>query len=373
MSKHVGAYVLGAVLLVAGCATAPPAADPPRPAEPPEARPVEPAREAPLRVGVIVSTTGSAVLQQYADLVLDGVRLGAEQQSTARRGVELVVRDDGGTAAGAAAAVRELEAAGVRAIIGPLVDEAVMAAARSRGSDQTLIISPTAVSAVSTARNVFALNVVDTRGAAALGGYARRYARVGVLYARSPDMTAQARAFMDAYSRGGHGSVRDAGFDPGATSVAAQLGRLRDGQVEAIFFPATERQLQLVLPQIDYFGLGAAQLMGTESWVSDAARSVPARLLEGAIIATPLWQESPDLAWRDFVELYEAKHRRTLDNPVPALGYDALVLAVRALSGSGPAVRDLRGATGVLSLQDGGVTRKPFLVRILSGRLVPVN
>jgi branched-chain amino acid transport system substrate-binding protein len=371
MSKLSRTYALLAVLGAAACATAPPATDAPSAREP-EERPVE-QRDTPVRIGVVVSATGSAVLQQFGELVLDGARLAAAQQSTPRRTVELVIRDDGGTAQGAAAAVRELEQAGVRAIVGPLVDEAVAAAARGRGSEATVIISPTAVSAVGPGRNVYALNVLDTRGAAALGEWARRYARVGVLYARSPDMTAQARAFMDAYSRGGHGNLRDAGFDPGTTNVAAQLGRLRDGRVEAIFFPASERHLQLVLPQIEYFGLAATQMLGNENWLSDAMRSIPQRLIDGAVVATPLWRESPDIAWTDFVALYEARHRRSLDNPIPALGYDALMLALRAAGGGAVDVSDFRGASGVLSLQNGGVTRRPFLVRLQGGRLVPVS
>jgi branched-chain amino acid transport system substrate-binding protein len=363
-----------AALGAAACATAPVAEGPRTPAEaPPVERPAEARREAPIRVGVVVSSTGSPVLQQYGEMVLEGARLAAERQSTPRRAVELVIRDDGGTAGGAAAAVRELEQAGVAAIVGPLVDEAVTAAARGRSSERTLIISPTAVGAMAPARNVIALNVVDTRGAAALGEYARRYARVGVLYGRSPDMSAQARAFMDAYSRGGHGSVREEGYDPGATTVATQLRRLRDAQVEAIFLPASERQLQLVLTQVEYAGLGSAQLLGNEAWLSDAARGAPQRVLEGAIIATSLWRESPDVAWREFVDLYEARHRRTLDTPIPALGYDATTLAVRAVTGGGAAVQDFRGATGVLWLQNDAVTRRPFLVRLQGGRLIPVN
>jgi ABC-type branched-subunit amino acid transport system substrate-binding protein len=360
-------------LMAAGCATAvPEAADTPRPAEP-QARPAEPAREAPLRVGVVVSTTGSPVLQRYAELVLEGARLGADQQSTARRAVLLEVRDDGGTTAGAARAVRELEQSGVRVIVGPLVEDAVAAAAAARGSDNTILISPTAVAEPAGARNVFALNIVDTRGAAALGEYARRFSRVGVLYARSPEGTRQARAFMDTYGRDGHGTVRDAGFDPGATNVSAPLGRLRDARVQAIFFPASERELQIVLPQVEFFGLADAQLLGTEIWLSEAARGVPERILEGAVIATALWRESPDLAWRDFVGVYENAHRRSLDNPVPALGYDAALLAVHALTTGGAAIRDFRGATGIISLAADGTSRRPFLVRIESGRLVPAR
>jgi hypothetical protein len=66
-------------------------------------------------------------------------------------------------------------------------------------------------------------------------------------------------------------------------------------------------------------------------------------------------------------------HRRSLTNPVPALGYDAATLALRALTSGNSSVTDFRGATGVLSLQSGTVTRRPFLVRIDGGRLVPIS
>jgi ABC-type branched-subunit amino acid transport system substrate-binding protein len=373
MRKYVvGCVALAGVVLASACATAPASAPAPRaPTEAP-ARPAEPGREAPLRIGVVVSSTGSAMLQRSAELVLEGARVGAENQSTARRAVELVIRDDGGTAAGAAQAVRELEQAGVRVVVGPLVEDALAAAAAARGSENTVIISPTAVAEPAGARNVYALNVVDTRGAEALGEYARRYERVGVLHARTPEGTRQARAFAEAYARGGR-TAREAAFDPGATNLSAPLSRLREGRVQAIFFPGSERELQVVLPQVDYFGLAGVQMLGTETWLSDAARGLPQRVLQGAIVATSLWRDSPDVAWRDFVTLFEQAHRRSLDNPVPALGFDATLLAVQAARSGNSAVRDFRGATGIISLQGGSVTRRPFLVRIEDNRLVPVQ
>lgn len=356
----------------AACSTAPAPAPGPQPEQRPE-EPREPAREAPLRIGVIVSNTGSAVLQRYAELVLEGVQLGVDAEKTPRRDVELVVRDDGGTAAGAARALRELEQAGVRVVIGPLVEDALAAAAAARTNESLLVLSPTATHEPPATRNVFALNVVDARGAAALGDYARRYPRVGVLHSRTAESTRQARAFMEAYSRGGPGTVHQAPFDSGATNISAQLRRLRDARVDALFFPGSERELQIVLPQVDYFGLSGVQMLGTESWLSDAARGVPQRVLEGAIIALPLWRESDAVAWSEFVGQYEARHRRSLDHPVPALGYDAARLGVRALREGDASVRDYRGATGVLTLQADSVTRKPFLVRLQAGRLVPVT
>lgn len=369
-------WLLGVVLsLSAACATAPVEPDRPaaRPGEPVEAeQPEDVRREAPLRVGIIVSRTGSQVLQQYAGLVMDGARVAEEAATTPRRDVELVVRDDGGTAAGAARAVRELEEAGVRVIVGPLMDETLIAAARARSSDDVLIISPTAVSEPAGLRNAYALNVVDTRGAEALGDYARRWTRVGVLYGRMPETSRQAQAFIDAYRRGSRGAVTEAAFATGATNLTQQLASLRDARVEAVYFPASERELQIVLPQLEYAGLAGVQLLGNENWTGDAARGLPARALEGAIIATPLLQDSDAVAWQEFVAGFERLHRRSLSNPVPALGYDAATLAIRALTSRGT-VTDFRGATGVLSLESGTVTRRPFLARIAGGRLIPIN
>jgi ABC-type branched-subunit amino acid transport system substrate-binding protein len=362
------------VAATAACASAPPP-EPERVPEPPPAQPPPqpPGREAPLRIGVIVSNTGSAVLRQYAGLILSGARVGADMTRTPRRDVELVVIDDGGTTAGATRAVRELESQGVRAIIGPLTDEALSAAARARTNPDVLLISPTAVSDPDTLRNVFALNVVDTRGAAALGAYAQRYARVGVLYARTAEGRRQSRAFSDAYAANAQRVLTEAPFDSTATSVATQLRRLRDARVQAIYFPASERELRLILPQIDYFGLTGVQMLGSESWAGDAARGLPQRVLQGAIVAVPLYRESDTVAWQEFVTRYEAMHRRSLENAIPALGFDAVLLAARAAAGNSVNNDAFRAATGVLTVRADSITRRPFLVRIDGGRLIPVN
>lgn len=372
MSKYAGAWA-AVVWLCAACVHAPEEPPPPRvederpPAEP-ERPPEEPARPGMVRVGVVLSTSGSAVLQQYGEQVLDGLRVGADAASSGGGGLDLVIRDDGGTAAGAARAVRELEREGVRVIVGPLVEEALAAAAAARESSNVTLISPMAVSDPGAA-NVYAMNVLDTRGAAALGEYARRYDRVGLLYASTPDASRQAQAFADAYAAGGNTPVQ-APFPIRAANVANELERLREAGVQAIYFPAGARELQVVLPQIAYAGMGAVQLFGNEAWVADL-RALPPQA-EGAIVATPLVRDSDELAWLDFVGLYEARYRRSLDNPVPALGYDAARLAARLAAGDDD-IAAFRGATGVITLRDDTITRRPFLVRIQAGRLIPVN
>src|SRR5690606_10108857 len=84
-----------------------------------------------------------------------------------------------------------------------------------------------------------------------------------------------------------------------------------------------------------------------------------------------------------FTQRYESTYRRTLNSDLPALGYDAVRLLIQALGQDRPApgvvaerlaaISDLRGATGILSVQDGALVRRPYLVRIEGGNLIPLG
>jgi ABC-type branched-subunit amino acid transport system substrate-binding protein len=109
---------------------------------------------------------------------------------------------------------------------------------------------------------------------------------------------------------------------------------------------------------------------------------LPVLVLEGVVVASPLPIGSADTGWSEFVDLYQTTYRRTLDNAYPALGYDAAKLILRELSrglnrpedlaNALEQVRDYRGATGILSIENGRISRRPFLIRIRSGRPEPL-
>jgi ABC-type branched-subunit amino acid transport system substrate-binding protein len=202
-----------------------------------------------------------------------------------------------------------------------------------------------------------------------------------MLYPRTADFRAQAEAFRSAVAAAGSRVTTDVPFDSGTTTFTRPLQQLRSAAVRAVFIPASERDIRQLAPQLEYYGLGDVQVLGSEAWVEDEVlRTVQPRMLEGVIAATPLFRSSDAVAWEHFVGLYEATYRRTLDNPYPALGYDAarLILSqlpsgrvtraevARAVAG----VTDFRGATGVLSARGGAISRRPFLVRIQGGRPV---
>ncbi len=351
-------------------------------AAPEQARPEEQATT--LVVGAILPVTGSGALKGYGDVIRQGIDIAIrEHERAGGRKVELVVVDDGGDPARASAAVAELEARHALAIVGPLLSASLEAAGRARSDSSIALISPTSTDPAPRMANVYTLNTGDTRGAEQLGGYVARgsLSPIGVLYPRTVDFTAQAQAFMQAVTRAG---VRVAAvpFDSSMTTFSAPLQQLRRDSIRALFIPASGRVIRQLAPQLRYYGLNGVQVLGSEAWVSEEVlRSVPARLLEGVVAATPLYRSSPAVAWEEFVGLYEGAYRRTLASPYPALGYDAAKLILASMPQRGrvrPAdvaraisrVTDFRGATGVLSTRGGTISRRPFIVRIQAGRPV---
>jgi branched-chain amino acid transport system substrate-binding protein len=380
------ATVLVAGVLV-GCQANEP---PPRPAPEPvvvEPEPAEPAVPSSIKVGILMPTSGTPDLAEYAVLIREGVDLAlSEYESNPDApAVELLVRDDAGNPLQAARAVETFESEGVVAVIGPLMSDALDAATASRRSANLVILSPTASQAPANVEHAYSLNATDSQGGAALARWAQASGmrRLAVMYAISDAEAASARAFTDAARSAGAQLVAEIPFDPGTTTFEAPVTRLVEAQPQAAYIAASARDLRQLVPQLAYYGLRGVQIVGGEAWIEpEVLRSLPAAALEGVVVATPLPIGSGDTGWADFVDLYQTTYRRTLDNPYPALGYDAARLILREIAQgrSDPedladALEDLsdyRGATGVLSIENGRISRRPFLVRIRSGRPEPL-
>ncbi len=354
----------------------------PSPAAPVPPRPAPDATAPVLKLGVIVTQRGS--LGQYSEAVLDGIRIAAAQHdSTRAHRVELLIRDDSGRVARSAAMMRELEAAGAVAIIGPMYDDGVTAALDARVAPDLLLIAP-AYTEVLRKPNAWALNREDSAGAVLLGRHAAASGmRVGILHGRSPAVGRDVAAFVAAYTAGGGAAPTVVPFNAGTTTFAAQIRRLRDARVQMLFLPLTPREIQQVLPQFGYYGLNLVQILGGEAWTSEAMRrALPAVLLEGAVAATVLPRASDDVAWEPFEAAYQQTYKRSLPSPIPALGYDAARLVLDAAPRGRVNARDVsrafvrttsvKGATGVMHIRPGAVSRTPFLVRFRDGAWVRV-
>jgi len=285
----------------------------------------------------------------------------------------------------------------------------------------------------------YSINSSDARGAQALGRFAFELGlrQAAFLYPRIAEFERKAQAFAVEFEALG-GEIRTlVPYDSGTTTFAPHMNRilaavapvavtdtfatgagvpwndtvgarLVQGLVEpsvdpygdgaedawhgrppqqpfALFVAAPARDVRQIAPQLSFYGLDSAgvQVFGDEGWASAPVRRVvPARDLENVIASSRFPPDRADAtADPDFVREYEARYRRSLDNELPALGYDAANLIMQALPNrllTAEAVArrfhllaGIRGATGLLSVRANRVVRTPYLVVIREGELEP--
>jgi ABC-type branched-subunit amino acid transport system substrate-binding protein len=211
----------------------------------------------------------------------------------------------------------------------------------------------------------------------------RGLTEVGLLYPAGAEFREEVQRFRTALESAGGRIVADVAWEPGTTTFQRPLERLRAARPRAIFVAAGERDIRQLAPQLAYYGLSGVQILGSEGWASEEVLTrVDPGQIEGVVAAVPFLATSRSVAWDEFVGLYEAAQRRSLDTPYPALGWDAARLVLAAIGDDRPSraevarrlaeMDDFRGATGVLSLAEGSVTRRPFLVRVRAGRAEPI-
>lgn len=339
-------------------------------------------------MGLIVPTSGSPTLQQYARDVEDGVRVALQAEAARRRRpVDLSLVDDGGDATMSRRAVEQLEAARTIAIIGPLLDRSLEAAVGGRNG-RTAILSPTASTVPSGTENVYSLAAPDAGGVRALAAYAAEqgYQRLALIYPRTPNSEWEAQSFVDAYNTAGQGRVERFPYEPGSTTFTDQLADAERFGVDVLVLPVPDSDVELIAPQVTFSGLDTlgVHVLGNAGWGEpETLRQVDPRHTNGVVIASPRNPEAASDPYQDFVAAYEGLHRKTLRSPIPAFGYDAAQLVLRAIDSGARSPADLAsrleeidgfaGATGEISIVDGRVTRRHFLYEIRDRTLVPTG
>lgn len=339
-----------------------------------------------LLIGAVLPISGSPSNRRYARLFIEGLETGALLARRSGVNVEVAVEDNLGTASGSARGVEALLARGALAVIGPLDADNVRAAVVAAPRDLAFF-SPTAGQLPYGRRGVYSMAAGDPGAGRTLARalWDLGHAHAVIIHPRSSRESVEMDAFRLAFLSLGGVVRRRIRYDPGETTFEDDLTQAKALAPSVLVVAAPPADVELLAPQIAFFGLDEIELQvaGTAGWTDPrVVEGVARRHTDGviAVSATPPGEASEPPP--EFVEAYETLFQRSLTSTIPAAGFDLLRMAVdahregartpgeviAALEALGP----FEGVTGTYSFADGRLTRRFHPVRILGGALHPL-
>ena len=362
-----------------------------------------------VRIASVLPMSGSPAMQDFAALVAEGIEVAAASVLGDEVVVDVESLDDQGDPAMVTELVRGLSGQRLAGVVGFLEYRALDAATRGR-QGRMLLVSPTARSVPSDRDGVFTLSGADPQAAASVARYAAQTGilRAAVIHSRAPESVAEANAIVASLGAAGVPVVGQFAYDVGATFFVEQImgaqESLRGAEIRALnlgeedtlhvelldpvalFVPIPPEDVEFVAPQLTHFGLDTLGIavLGTSGWTdAQVLDVVDTRHTDGVVATAPVDAGPGAAGHARFRAAYEDHFKRTLVSPVPALGYDAVLLlleAVRSGTTSQAALRSaigriraLEGATGIFSVVGEHVVRRTQLVRLDHGIMIPIG
>lgn len=373
-------------------------------------------------LGLVLPLSGDYA--SYGRAVLQGftLRLGVLDEPPAP--YRLLVRDTGGEPARAAEVVRELADEGVMAIIGPLrsVTAAASAPEAQAAGVPMLTLAPRQ-DLEFMGDWICRLGLTPSDQVREIAQYAfdeRDHRRFAILYPQDEYGATFKNLFWDEVLARGGEIVGVEGYPPGAADVQAEIKKLvglyylsdeeravieeRDRlarrpqdnaealerpefqdlppyvDFEGLFLPDDAAQVGLILPQLRFFDVREATLLGTSGWNDPALLEIAGRDARGAVFPDAFFAGSAFPFVQDFVSRYYATYAAEPDY-LAAEGYDAAAI-LRMLMDSGRrysrrdlrhallGVRDFPGVAGLTTFdEDCGTRKELYLLTIRRGSI----
>lgn len=375
-----GAFVVAACVLAAGCDTdsgsdraeldpMPQAA----PADKVESKPLDGVLgQGSVKVALILPQSASGNAGAAAQSMRNAAELSLSEFNTPD--VQLVVKDDGGTAAGARTATQAALDEGAKLVIGPLFAHSVASAGQVAKQANVPVL------AFSTDQNVgsngvFLLSFMPESDVQRIVSYAVAQGKrsFAALLPETGYGSVVEGAFQTAVAKAGGRVVGLEHYSTDKAKMSEAIARIASTlpQADALLIPDTAESVQTVVGMLATNGvnLQRLQLLGTGLWDDPAiARDAS---LSGAWYAAP-----DDRGFRSFSQRYQAKYGSP---PVrtASLAYDATSLVAALVKQQGPgalnggsftAASGFSGVDGVFRLRpDGGNERALAVYKVQPG------
>ncbi|MDE2182581.1 MAG: penicillin-binding protein activator [Alphaproteobacteria bacterium] len=373
--------IAGLVSIVALCACA---STPPPPPPKPVTRELPPAphqlaadlpefltlpnqqpKATPVRVGVVLPFNDSSPgVRALASAMMKAAELALYDSKKAD--IVLMMADDDGSPAGAAASVKKLLDQGAEIIIGPIFSASVAAVAplaKDRGVPVLAFSTDRSVASP----GVFLLSFQPQSEVERVIAYAQSqgHKKFAALIPQTAYGTVVERSFREAVTAGG-GTVADVEhFSPSVGALADPVKAVAATGSDALFIPQGGSLLRGIVPTLAYAGVDNTKVkyLGTGLWDDDT--NLRETLLSGGWFAAP--QPSSDAA-------FDAEYKQTFGAEPPqlaSLSYDAVQL-IALLSTGKPyhrftfgALTDpngFAGVNGIFRFRDDGTIERGLAV-----------
>jgi ABC-type branched-subunit amino acid transport system substrate-binding protein len=327
-----GVFAAGLTLLVAACAGMP-GADYFGMGSPPPPPPAQPSAVGTGQVKVALILPLSA--QGNAALAAQSMRNAAEMALAEFNSpnVQLLVKDDGGSAAGARNAAEQALAEGAEIILGPLFAVSVSAVAQVARPRGIPVIAFSTDSNVAT-RGVYLLSFLPESEVDRVVGYAIAQGKRSFA-ALVPDnaygSVVQA-AFQTAVARGGGRVVAIERYPLDRAQLQEPVRRVAAAArgADTIFIPDSSDAVPGIVQSLVAAGVDRRRIQLTGTWLWDDPRMFSEQVMQGGWFAGP-----GDAGYRAFSGRYRARYGQ---DPVrtATLAYDAVSLVAALVKTQGP-------------------------------------
>lgn len=343
-----------------------------------------------LKIGVVLPLTGE--LSGFGQAVLEGILVAREELlENGFENIEFEFIDNEESYSDGS--IRSLEIAehlrdeGVSAIIGPLTTPSVVVTAMTLAPDSILVLSPTssAYDLPRVAGNVVSLNSPSSTLSRKIARFAVNELNLftfSVLYPSNPYGQVMTESFIDEIERLGGKVVITSSFPPSQTTNENEIKKIALYNTDALYIPARSEDVIQIAPQIPYYGIYDAILLGADGWnYEDVARKGD-NYVEGVYFSDSFFPESQELVFEKFSDPYILQYRKE-PTRIAGWGYDALQMIVDAYDRGGARPGELleaffeterfEGATAVYGMVDGQLEREGYLFTISGGEIVTLE
>ncbi len=322
------------------------------------------AKKDPIKIGLIAPLTGDAA--PWGQAQLNTLKMLIEDTNKAGGVIgselELYHYDNRSDNVESANAARKLiEQDGVSAIIGTNASGTTIAIASVCDEKKIPQIATNATNVKVTVNNnavrpyTFRVCFTDPQLGSLIAQYA--YNSMGIKTAStmfeigSDYSTGVKDAFEASFKKAGGTIINSEAFKTGEVDFRAQLSKIKEGNPEAVFFPAVYKQIGLAANQARDLGI-TAKFLGTDTWNTKDMLELAGEAVEGSAFTNMIDMFDPQLD--PLKAKYKAKYNEAIDvmGTTGYFAYDSYQLLIQAIEKAGKndpvAIRDqLEKATDV--------------------------